>query len=47
MGLASSTPILSRLHSPVKATEAEKRWLDGFYLDVPEEWDDPYRYFRW
>ena len=47
MGLASSTPILSRLHSPVTATEAEKRWLDGFYLDVPEEWDGPYRYFRW
>ncbi len=23
------------------------RWLDGLYLDVPEEWDDPYRFFRW
>jgi len=23
------------------------RWLDGFYLDVPQEWDDPYRFFRW
>jgi len=25
----------------------EGRWLDGLYLDVPEEWDDPYRFFRW
>ena len=23
------------------------RWLEGFYLDVPEAWDDPYRFFRW
>jgi len=23
------------------------RWLDGLYLDVPEAWDDPYRFFRW
>ena len=26
---------------------AGRRWLDGLYLDVPEEWDDPYRFFRW
>ena len=26
---------------------AEGRWLEGFYLDVPQEWDDPYRFFRW
>jgi hypothetical protein len=47
MGAAASTPILSRFHSPVAAAKPEKRWLDGLYLDVPEEWDDPYRYFRW
>jgi len=23
------------------------RWASGFYLDDPEEWDDPYRFFRW
>ncbi|MCS7254770.1 MAG: hypothetical protein NZ781_12205 [Armatimonadetes bacterium] len=23
------------------------RWLTGFYLDTPQEWDDPYRFFRW
>jgi len=28
-------------------TQVEQRWLDGLYLDVPEEWDDPYRFFRW
>jgi beta-galactosidase len=23
------------------------RWSEGFYLDRPQEWDDPYRFFRW
>jgi hypothetical protein len=23
------------------------RWLEGLYLDTPERWDDPYRFFRW
>lgn len=23
------------------------RWLESYYLDTPEEWDDPYRFFRW
>ncbi|MBN1672985.1 MAG: hypothetical protein JXR37_18210 [Kiritimatiellae bacterium] len=23
------------------------RWAKGLYLDTPEEWDDPYRFFRW
>jgi beta-galactosidase/beta-glucuronidase len=47
MGASGSTPLLARFHSPVEAARGEKRWLDGLYLDVPEEWDDPYRYFRW
>lgn len=46
LGAASSTPLLSRFGEPVKSTD-ERRWLDGFYLDTPEEWDDPYRFFRW
>ncbi|WP_347243931.1 carbohydrate binding domain-containing protein, partial [Thermogutta sp.] len=25
----------------------EGRWLHGLYLDRPQEWDDPYRFFRW
>jgi hypothetical protein len=45
MGAAGQTLLLSRFAGPVGA--GEKRWLDGFYLDVPEEWDDPYRFFRW
>jgi len=23
------------------------RWLEGFYLTKPTEWDDPYRFFGW
>jgi hypothetical protein len=23
------------------------RWLTGFSLDQPKDWDDPYRFFRW
>ncbi len=47
MGATGSTPLLERFGSPVDASRAEKRWLEGFYLDVPQEWDDPYRFFRW
>ena len=47
MGVAGSTPLLARFHSPVDVSKAENRWLEGLYLDQPEEWDDPYRFFRW
>jgi len=47
LGVASTTPILARFHRPLDAATPEKRWLDGLYLDQPEEWDDPYRFFRW
>ena len=47
MGVAGSTPLLDRFHHAVDAAEPERRWLDGLYLDQPEEWDDPYRFFRW
>lgn len=47
MGVESSTALLGRFNQPVDARKAEKRWLDGLYLDQPEEWDDPYRFFRW
>ena len=46
-GRSPSTPLLDRFHRPVAAGNAEKRWLDGLYLDPPEEMDDPYRFFRW
>ncbi|HLK61201.1 MAG TPA: hypothetical protein VKU00_31860, partial [Chthonomonadaceae bacterium] len=45
LGVSSSTPILARCSAPVNG--AEKRWLEGLYLDTPEEWDDPYRFFGW
>jgi hypothetical protein len=47
MGVAGSTPLLDRFHHPVDAAKSERRWLDGLYLNQPEEWDDPYRFFRW
>jgi hypothetical protein len=47
MGAAGSAPILERFESPTDSSNNEKRWLEGLYLDTPEEWDDPYRFFRW
>lgn len=47
LGVAASTPLLDRFARPVDAAKSEKRWADGLYLDQPEEWDDPYRFFRW
>ena len=46
LGVSSETPLLGRLSRPVESDEPV-RWLEGFYLDKPEEWDDPYRFFRW
>jgi hypothetical protein len=47
LGVAGSTPLLARFQNAVDASRSEQRWLDGLYLDTPEEWDDPYRFFRW
>lgn len=47
MGATSTTPLLAHFSSPVTTGKVEKRWLDGLYLDQPQEWDDPYRFFRW
>jgi hypothetical protein len=44
-GAEGSTPLIERFKSPPQPEE--KRWLDGFYIDTPQEWDDPYRFFRW
>jgi hypothetical protein len=46
LGVSGETPLLTRLSTPVGSNEPS-RWLQGFYLDEPEEWDDPYRFFRW
>jgi len=45
LGAEMRTPVLARMAAPV--AEREKRWLSGLYMDTPEEWDDPYRFFRW
>ena len=47
MGATGSTPILERFADPMDNSGTEKRWMEGLYLDTPEEWDDPYRFFRW
>jgi beta-galactosidase/beta-glucuronidase len=48
LGNQGISPPTSLLTNIAKAPGgADKRWLDGLYLDVPEEWDDPYRFFRW
>ncbi|MFC2090872.1 hypothetical protein ACFLT1_08865, partial [Bacteroidota bacterium] len=47
LGTESTTPLLTRFSSPVNPEGSEQRWLDGLYLDQPEEWDYPYRFFRW
>jgi hypothetical protein len=47
MGVAGTTPIFERFQQPVDAAAPESRWQTGLYLDQPEEWDDPYRFFRW
>jgi hypothetical protein len=49
-GLGDGSPVAGRTHRQAAlddATQDEKRWLDGLYLDHPQEWDDPYRFFRW
>jgi hypothetical protein len=45
MNVDLRTPLVERFNGAVG--KDEKRWLDGLYLDKPEEWDDPYRFFRW
>lgn len=47
LGVQSATPILERFSTPVVAGQAESRCLGGLYVDRPEEWDYPYRFFRW
>jgi hypothetical protein len=47
MGVAFATPLLSRFSSPASPAKPEKRWLEGLYVDQPEAWDDPYRFFCW
>ena len=45
MGVEMATPVLERFSKPVG--KGEERWMEGLYVDRPQEWDDPYRFFRW
>jgi hypothetical protein len=47
LGVAGSTPLLTRFQHPPDPGQTASPWIDSFYLDQPEEWDDPYRFFRW
>ena len=47
MGAAGDTPLVERFCTPVDVSRGEARWLEGLYMDVPQAWDDPYRFFRW
>jgi len=47
MGASIDTPLVERFHMPIDPAIPAKRWAEGFYLDQPDEWDDPYRFFRW
>jgi hypothetical protein len=47
LGVSGATPLLDRFHRPIGLLNTEKRYLTGLYRDQPEEWDDPYRFFRW
>jgi hypothetical protein len=47
LGVSASTTLLAHFRNPVDPSRPEKRWLEGLYLDPPEEMDDPYRFFRW
>ncbi|MDO8538904.1 MAG: glycoside hydrolase family 2 TIM barrel-domain containing protein [Opitutaceae bacterium] len=46
-GVSGPSPVLERFGAPVAAAPHAQRWSTGLYLDAPEEWDDPYRFFRW
>ena len=45
LSVRAETPLLSRFEQP--AREGDARWRQGYYVDQPIEWDDPYRFFRW
>jgi len=42
-----STVWLSDLRIVPCDPPSQGRWSTGLYLDKPQEWDDPYRFFRW
>jgi hypothetical protein len=51
LGVRGQTPLLDRFATPVEAEavsgDTDGRWARGLYVDLPQAWDDPYRFFRW
>ena len=51
MGVRANTPLIERFSNPAGLNQndltIQAGWLNGLYLDQPEERDDPYRFFRW
>jgi hypothetical protein len=45
MGASGKAPVLERFTKGSGRNSSP--WLTGFYLDKPEEMDDPYRFFGW
>jgi beta-galactosidase len=45
MGADGTAPVLERFTKGSGGNSSP--WLNSFYLDKPEEMDDPYRYFAW
>ncbi|NQT86278.1 hypothetical protein HQ560_05900, partial [bacterium] len=44
---SAGTLWLSDIRMAPCAPPSEGRWSRGLYLDTAQEWDDPYRFFRW
>ena len=44
---SAGTLWLSDIRMAPCAPPSEGRWSRGLYLDKAQEWDDPYRFFRW
>jgi hypothetical protein len=44
---ATGTLWLSDVRMAPCEPPAQGRWTSGLYVDQPQEWDDPYRFFRW
>jgi len=42
-----STVWLSDIRMAPCDPPSQGRWTSGLYIDKPQEWDDPYRFFRW
>src|SRR5439155_16140902 len=49
LGVIGSAPLFERFHDPSMSPHRKKSevWMDGFYFDQPDKWDDPCRFFTW